>query len=517
MAELGPTTFEMVGDARLRELRGHIPLLLLCATDVERKGIIQQLRGLNDAGRPLKGAIGPQTYYIGLLGKYPVVVTMCAMGTGTRDGSLNTVRDAAAAWTPKAIIMVGIAFGKDPKKQALGDVLVSTQIISYEPERVAEAPQNRGPVVDSGRTLLNRFKNVDGWAFVFEDGRVSECHFGPVLSGEKLVDDATFKQKLFERYPAAVGGEMEGAGLYAASVAVGLTEWIIVKGICDWADGHKDKRYQAMAVAAAVDLVKHVLSDPYAFESWLEAPVGKELSDSRTSREHARTLLLLGEYFFEVEQVEFPGDGRVVVNIECEPGAIDAAMRELNPNGSIRGVRLSLAYANDASLVTVGNVSHTIRAGVQHWRLELKTQSVQNSTDYSLNTGNIQYSPDDQAALRARWILLNAKPSGPSGSGSDALLESFLKGGPIPATGSPLPELYHQFAGDEVRFRDCGRLRCVAALRLSSTVETITKLELGPIRDGKVNVDFEGRRRRQYENRPATVLRVKGECILSNP
>jgi hypothetical protein len=64
---------------------------------------------------------------------------------------------------------------------------------------------------------------------------------------------------LFERYPQAVGGDMEGVGLAAAAVRNGVP-WIVVKAICDWADGKKHKKHQPLAAAAAVSLVNYVLS-----------------------------------------------------------------------------------------------------------------------------------------------------------------------------------------------------------------------------------------------------------------
>src|SRR5205823_7702372 len=81
---------------------------------------------------------------------------------------------------------------------------------------------------------------------------------GPILSGEKLVDDPVFKADLFSRYPQAIGGEMKGVGLAAAAVRHGVP-WILVKAICDWADGKKHKKHQPLAAAAAVSLVHHVL------------------------------------------------------------------------------------------------------------------------------------------------------------------------------------------------------------------------------------------------------------------
>ena len=61
-----------------------------------------------------------------------------------------------------------------------------------------------------------------------------------LLTGEKLVDDAPFKKQLLALSSKVVGGEMEGAGLYAAvHAAEGKVHWLVIKGISDWADGRK--------------------------------------------------------------------------------------------------------------------------------------------------------------------------------------------------------------------------------------------------------------------------------------
>jgi nucleoside phosphorylase len=164
------------------------------------------------------------------------------------------------AWELAAVIMVGIAFGKDSAKQAIGNVLVSERIVPYEPQRIGlTSNEDRGSETSAGAVLLNRFRNVVGWCFKAPDGRQCGFQTGPILSGEKLVDNPEFKRKLFERYPTAVGGEMEGAGVAAAAERKHC-EWIVVKAICDWGDGTKTKMHQGFAAAASVDLVEHVLN-----------------------------------------------------------------------------------------------------------------------------------------------------------------------------------------------------------------------------------------------------------------
>src|SRR5262249_14594217 len=141
---------------------------------------------------------------------------------------------------PRGIIMVGIAFGSNPSKQKLGDVLVSRHVLWYEPQRVGTGDGgslnkiSRAVVNEAGGVLYNRFREI-GLRWKTDDASV---YHGVVLSGEKLVDNADFKAELLRMHPEAIGGEMEGAGL-AAAAARHRTEWLLVKGICDWADGTK--------------------------------------------------------------------------------------------------------------------------------------------------------------------------------------------------------------------------------------------------------------------------------------
>jgi hypothetical protein len=94
------------------------------------------------------------------------------------------------------------------------------------------------------------------------------------LSGEKLIDDPDFKAELFDQYPQAIGGEMEGAGLVAAALRGGVP-WLLVKAVCDWGDGKKHSKHQPLAAAAAVSLSHHVLSQ----SDVLHGLVKSDLSD----------------------------------------------------------------------------------------------------------------------------------------------------------------------------------------------------------------------------------------------
>lgn len=79
---------------------------------------------------------------------------------------------------------------------------------------------------------------------------------------EWTIDDPVVKQKKIETFaPEAIGIEMEAAYLFSA-VAGMKTDVIIVKAVCDFGDGKKNKENQPTAAVLAADLVHTFLNDP---------------------------------------------------------------------------------------------------------------------------------------------------------------------------------------------------------------------------------------------------------------
>ena len=80
--------------------------------------------------------------------------------------------------------------------------------------------------------------------------RGSPVRSGVILTGGKLLDNIDYREQLLKLEPEAIGGEMEGAGLYVSSHDKKV-DWIVVKAICDWADGDKKKNKKARQQKAA--------------------------------------------------------------------------------------------------------------------------------------------------------------------------------------------------------------------------------------------------------------------------
>ena len=232
-------------------------LLLVTATEVEARAV---LKVFPQQGSPFgQRHIGDSTYFdLGVIGGARTFLVQSEMGAGGPAGASLVAYEGIKALSPSAVIVVGIAFGLIPQEQLPGDILVSRQLVGYELQKIEQGPdgkeiiKHRGDRAQASPRLLSRLR-----ASVF-DWQGPKVHFGLVLSGEKLANHTNFRNKLLGIEPEAIGGEMEGTGVYSAAYR-NKVDWILIKAICDWADGCKDDTHQQLAAGNAARFLLHVL------------------------------------------------------------------------------------------------------------------------------------------------------------------------------------------------------------------------------------------------------------------
>jgi nucleoside phosphorylase len=238
------------------------------------------------------GSLDVGTYTIGKLGSYAVAHLQADMGSEGPNAAPLATSDAIRELKPKLVLLVGIAFGINRAKQRLGDVLAAQHVTSYEMVKLKpETIEERGETLHGNIILCERIKaHKRSWELLRADGSQVDVHVGQLISGAKLVNNREFRDALARRFPAALGGEMEGIGAYAATFRRNVPV-LLVKAICDWADGLKNDRAQPFAAAAAVSLVRHVLSKPDALKA-LEIPTteGGHQSSTRLVEQHLASL-----------------------------------------------------------------------------------------------------------------------------------------------------------------------------------------------------------------------------------
>jgi nucleoside phosphorylase len=229
-----------------------LPLLIVTTTQVEVQAV---LNAFTPGKKSNSLTLDNMDYYdLGTHRGVPVFMVQSEKGSGTPGGALITVSVAIEKLKPQAVVMCGIAFGMCPEEQNLGEILIAQQLQLYEPQKreLKQNPIIRGDCVTASDRLLKRVRNGEiSW-------KETRVHFGLFLSGEKLVNDPVVLGELKKMWPEAIGGDMEGAGLYVSARHYKV-DWILVKAISDWADGAKKDGAQPLAARNAAEFVRYVI------------------------------------------------------------------------------------------------------------------------------------------------------------------------------------------------------------------------------------------------------------------
>jgi nucleoside phosphorylase len=86
-----------------------------------------------------------------------------------------------------------------------------------------------------------------------EDEEV-ETHYGTIASGNQVIKDAAVRDKLSAELGGVSCFEMEATGLMNSFPC------LVIRGICDYANSHKNKQWQPYAAGTAAAYAKEVLA-----------------------------------------------------------------------------------------------------------------------------------------------------------------------------------------------------------------------------------------------------------------
>lgn len=196
---------------------------------------------------------------LGEHGGVRVGMVQTEMGSTQPGAAAMTTLQAMYEVSPRYIIGVGVAFGIDPVKQSIGQILFSEKLQDYNLTKAATDEQTgrtrvipRGDKVSPNPGFLHRVRTMANlWRL---EGNPVPVSPALLLSGDTLVDSLDYREQLSRLFPEARGGEMEATGIYSAS-RENETPWMIIKAICDYADGNKrenkEERQRQAANSAA--------------------------------------------------------------------------------------------------------------------------------------------------------------------------------------------------------------------------------------------------------------------------
>lgn len=218
----------------------------------------EEFEGLKEAFGTLKPIerVGTRVFYRKILKsrgregrEYHVIATNLSVMGQTEAG--NATRDLLDAWRPQHTILVGIAGGMH-KDVNLGDVIVSSDILNYEPRKeTVQGTKYRPESLPASRLLLAMITEFclntparERWekACVKKTGYAPKYHKGLFASGNAVIADTRTKKALQRLSDKIYGVEMEAATAFAAAFnSADPKRIIMVRGVCDHADPNKAK------------------------------------------------------------------------------------------------------------------------------------------------------------------------------------------------------------------------------------------------------------------------------------
>jgi nucleoside phosphorylase len=359
-------------DQASNEKKGPIDFAIITALKLERDAV---LRRLDEGYEQVQEDEEPLTYYYGHITipssgeRYSVVLVML-LKMGNDEAAVATTR-LIRRWQPQHVLMVGIAGGV-PGKVALGDVVVADSIYYYELAKLTPGGEQRRPEdFVTSRLLFGRAQAYEASEWKGDIGverpgapapetPFPEARFGVIAAGEKIIADRKTMPKLLKSNPRVIAVAMEGAGLARAALSQNPPPaFLEVRGICDFANEHKNDDWQPYAAnAAAAFTIGLLRSRPISPleakpQEGKTAPLIVMRAQSLRPIAPDELLAAVGNDFKgrDVETVSLDFTDLVQGDALADPE--EAARRLINPQGVLFG---ALARRGDAEMVFHGLV-----------------------------------------------------------------------------------------------------------------------------------------------------------------
>ncbi|MGC1782717.1 MAG: deaminase [Acidobacteriaceae bacterium] len=181
---------------------------------------------------------------------------------------------------------------------------------------------------------------------------------------------------------------------------------------------------------------------------------------------------------------------------------------------------LVVAYGFDVAVAKLKAINRITSAKKALWKIWLDPVRTDFSNDMEMGTSDT--SADEFAEKRVRRLLLNESPmaikSGKDdmvGRANELMHESLIQGlnSIVKIRHSTFIDLHTDFSDDPVKFTEIAWISAVADLKLSASIQHIDHLTL-ELNRNVLNVDFSGRRHRNYVNLSPYKINVTGSMTF---
>jgi nucleoside phosphorylase len=303
--------------ARSQHTHNDYSIGVICALAVEKAAIVAMLDDVHEA-LPIFEK-DENSYTFGRIGDHNIVAACLPAGMTGNNSAATVAKDMLRSFPIKIGLMVGVGGGVWSKNVdvRLGDVVVSQPegihggVVQWDFGKMENGGFIRtGSLNKPPRPLLNAVQDVrirhiidgDGLTehlsklvqnkpqmaqeFTYQ-GTVHDClyestyshvegetcdgcdirqtvkrqpritlnpciHYGNIASGNQVIKNSHFRDRIAQEQ-GVICFEMEAAGLMDSFPC------LVIRGICDYADTHKNKRWQSYAAATAAAYAKEVL------------------------------------------------------------------------------------------------------------------------------------------------------------------------------------------------------------------------------------------------------------------
>jgi nucleoside phosphorylase len=293
------------------------PIGVICALPVEKVAFVAMLDKVHESLQTPKD--DENSYTFGEIGKHNIVVACLPAGLTGNNSAATVAKDMLRSFRIKIGLMVGIGGGVWSKRMdiRLGDVVISQPdgthggVVQWDFGKMEHDGFRRtGSLNKPPRPLLNAVQDMkekhmlegdelaDNLARMiqnkpklartfFHQGFDNDClyeatynhaggetcdecaiakvinrsprtttepqvHYGNIASGNEVVRNGEFRDRI-ARDLGIICFEMEAAGL------MDTFPCLVIRGICDYADSHKNKRWQPYAAATAAAYAKELI------------------------------------------------------------------------------------------------------------------------------------------------------------------------------------------------------------------------------------------------------------------
>ena len=278
LEKMSAKDFEELNENESKPIMDATEVLLITANENEYNAVLKFLKPRESKNKLMKcdyriplGFLKRAAHYIfGMFGVCKVAVHLLSdQGPAAAQSAIITA--ALCFKNLDAIFAVGVICGVKGRTKLL-DVIVAEKVSFYTDGRLStqdgelniesRSTQN----LTTSRNYCSTFKMTKPkWSKHNSD--IMKClldepsmHFKNVLSGNYLIDNENIQKTLLDKFAHdAYGIEMESAGLFY-EYSNHNVQLMLVKAVCDYGDGSKNKKYQPTAALLAAECVHHYLS-----------------------------------------------------------------------------------------------------------------------------------------------------------------------------------------------------------------------------------------------------------------